>query len=100
MNSRIDENLRTGNTLRVEKIRVVVADNHSLTLSGVADSLAAQGVDVVGQGRGDSVAGETREISYNQRAFTPINRRAASPTGASRWLLPQRRLRTWWNRTG
>jgi DNA-binding NarL/FixJ family response regulator len=34
----------------MQKIRVVVADNHSLTLSGVADSLQAHGLKVVGQG--------------------------------------------------
>jgi len=33
----------------MHKIRAVVADNHSLTLSGVADSLSAHGIDVVGQ---------------------------------------------------
>jgi len=34
----------------VQKLRVVVADNHSLTLSGVANSLQAHGLEVVGQG--------------------------------------------------
>jgi len=34
----------------MQKIRVVVADNHSLTLSGVADSLQAHGLKVEGQG--------------------------------------------------
>jgi DNA-binding NarL/FixJ family response regulator len=37
-------------TQEVEKIRAVVADNHSLTLSGVADSLSTHGITVVGQG--------------------------------------------------
>jgi DNA-binding NarL/FixJ family response regulator len=35
----------------VPKLRVVVADDHQLTLSGVADSLATHGVTVVGRAR-------------------------------------------------
>jgi DNA-binding NarL/FixJ family response regulator len=34
----------------VERLRVVVADDHKLTLSGIADSLEARGIDVVGRG--------------------------------------------------
>lgn len=37
------------NTLTVGKIRAVVADDHNLTLSGVADSLATHDIDVVGR---------------------------------------------------
>lgn len=32
------------------RLKVVVADDHKLTLSGVADSLTARGIDVVGRG--------------------------------------------------
>lgn len=35
--------------MTVNRLRVVVADNHHLTRSGVADSLGAHGVDVVGE---------------------------------------------------
>lgn len=48
--------------MSVQKLRVVVADNHSLTLSGVADSLSAHGLDVVGQG---SSAAEALELVKN-----------------------------------
>lgn len=41
----------SGDTSRVPVMRVVVADDHQLTLSGVADSLSAHGVDVVGRAR-------------------------------------------------
>lgn len=41
----------TGNTSGVTVIHVVVADDHQLTLSGVAASLSQRGVDVVGRGR-------------------------------------------------
>jgi DNA-binding NarL/FixJ family response regulator len=48
----------------VQKLRVVVADNHSLTLSGVADSLQAHGLEVVGQGSSAADAIElVREFS-------------------------------------
>jgi DNA-binding NarL/FixJ family response regulator len=42
----------------VKKLTIVVADDHKLTLSGVADSLAARGIDVVGRGHSapDAVA--------------------------------------------
>jgi DNA-binding NarL/FixJ family response regulator len=39
----------TGDTSTVAEIRVVVADDHQLTLSGVADSLTAHGIRVVGR---------------------------------------------------
>jgi len=35
----------------VKALRVVVADDHGLTLQGVSDSLVAQGISIVGRGR-------------------------------------------------
>jgi DNA-binding NarL/FixJ family response regulator len=42
----------------VRSLRVVVADDHNLTLSGVSDSLVAHGIEVVGRGAtaGEAVA--------------------------------------------
>lgn len=48
---RVDEALISGDTSTVSGLRVVVADDHQLTLSGVADSLGAHGVEVVGRAR-------------------------------------------------
>jgi DNA-binding NarL/FixJ family response regulator len=43
----MDEGEKTDNTHSMTALRVVVADDHKLTLSGVADSLSARGIDVV-----------------------------------------------------
>ncbi len=42
---------RTRDTSLVTELRVVVADDHQLTLSGVADSLSMNGVTIVGRAR-------------------------------------------------
>ena len=64
----------------MEKIRVVVADNHSLTLSGVADSLAAQGVDVVGQGNSAAAAIQLVEETSPDALITDLDF-GPGPTG-------------------
>lgn len=48
---RLDATSRTGDTSTVFELRVVVADDHQLTLSGVADSLSMNGVKIVGRAR-------------------------------------------------
>jgi DNA-binding NarL/FixJ family response regulator len=47
----VDVGLGSDDTSRVSHLRVVVADDHQLTLSGVADSLTAHGIDVIGRAR-------------------------------------------------
>jgi DNA-binding NarL/FixJ family response regulator len=47
----VDSRALTRDTSRVTNLRVVVADDHQLTLSGVADSLTANGIQVVGRAR-------------------------------------------------
>jgi DNA-binding NarL/FixJ family response regulator len=64
----------------VEKIRVVVADNHSLTLSGVADSLAAHGISVVGQGSSAAEAIALVEHTHPDALVTDLDF-GPGPTG-------------------
>lgn len=61
----------------VSELRVVVADDHQLTLSGVADSLSMNGVSIVGRARNPRDA----------IALRPgVARRDAPPTDASQSL--------------
>ena len=78
--TRVDATWITGDTSCVSVLRVVVADDHQLTLSGVADSLGVQGIEVVGRARSapDAIA---LVLSLNPDALVSDLDFGPGPTG-------------------